>query len=98
MVLLTPPSRRRARLANVGLKTSYLRIKALPVNTAVLDFIRKYDRVYVVENNYDGQMRKILQTEVPDRANQLIQLAHCDGLPLSSEFVAQGIVNLEKEQ
>ncbi len=88
----------RARLANVGVKTSYLRLKALPVNATVVDFIRKYDRVYVVENNYDGQMRKILQTEVPDRANQLIQLAHCDGLPLSSEFVAQGIVNLEKEQ
>lgn len=85
----------RDRLANIGIQTSYLRLRALPVTAAVMEFIRRYDRIYVVENNFDGQMRKILQTEVPERAAHLIQVAHCDGLPMSSEWVAHSIQSKE---
>ena len=86
----------RAELAKRGIKTSYLRIRALPTTSDVLAFIRKHPRLYVVENNFDGQMHKILQTETPDCATNLISLAKCDGLPLTSEWVTTSILKREQ--
>ncbi|MEZ4866850.1 MAG: 2-oxoacid:acceptor oxidoreductase subunit alpha [Caldilineaceae bacterium] len=83
----------RHRLRNAGLETSYLRLRALPISQTVHDFITSYDKVYVVENNFDGQLHKILQTEAPEYATQLIAVAKCDGLPLSARFITEAIMN-----
>ncbi len=77
----------RDRLAEAGIKSSYLRLRALPVNETVREFIRRYPQVYVIELNHDGQMHKILQTEVPDMAAKLKSLAHLDGMPLTAKWV-----------
>jgi 2-oxoglutarate ferredoxin oxidoreductase subunit alpha len=81
----------RARLAEAGVETSYLRLRALPINETVRSFIADYDRVFVVENNFDGQLHKILVTETPKHGDKLISLAKCDGLPLSARFISEGI-------
>lgn len=86
----------RDMLAAKGVKTSYLRLRALPTTVEVEQFISRYRRTYVVENNYDGQVRGILQSEVPAHAAQLISLSKCDGLPLTGRWIAQSI--LEQEQ
>jgi 2-oxoglutarate ferredoxin oxidoreductase subunit alpha len=86
----------RAMLAAQGVKTSYLRLRALPTTVELQEFIAKYPRVYVVENNFDGQMRRILQNETPEHAAQLIAITKCDGLPLTGRWIAQSI--LEQEQ
>lgn len=85
----------RDRLAAQGVPTSYLRLRALPVAETVREFIRKHDRVYVVENNFDGQLAKILMTEVPERAARLVSIAKCDGLPLTCEWVASAMMERE---
>ncbi len=87
----------RKFLADRGVKTSYMRIRALPTTAEIHDFIQRYPRLYVVENNYDGQMRKILQMEVPERAKDLVQISKCDGLPLSSEWIATSILKKESK-
>lgn len=84
-------------LAEKGIKTSYMRIRSLPITAEVRDFIQRYPRLYVVENNYEGQMRTILQTEVPERANDLVQITKCDGLPLTSEWIATSILKKESK-
>jgi 2-oxoglutarate ferredoxin oxidoreductase subunit alpha len=76
----------RARLQAQGVETSYLRLRALPINQSVREFIADYDTVFVVENNFDGQLHKILLTEVPHDATKLISLCKCDGLPWSARF------------
>ena len=45
------------------LTTSYLRLRAYPFTPEVCDFIDKCDRVYVVEQNRDGQMLSLLKME-----------------------------------
>jgi 2-oxoglutarate ferredoxin oxidoreductase subunit alpha len=87
----------RARLEEMGVVTSYLRLRAVPFSDVVLDFIRKYERVYVIEMNTDGQMRQLLQLAVPDRATNLISLAHNDGLPLSARWIAETLCAQEEE-
>lgn len=81
----------RDRLAAEGIKTSYMRLRALPINQEVKAFINRYERVYVVELNRDGQLHKILQTEVPDMATKLVSLAHMDGMPLTARWVVEAI-------
>ena len=81
----------RDRLAARGLKSSFMRLRALPINDDVKDFIARYDRLYVIELNRDGQLHAILQTEVPEMATKLVSLAHLDGMPLTAHWVVESI-------
>jgi 2-oxoglutarate ferredoxin oxidoreductase subunit alpha len=85
----------RDRLRAQGLETSYLRLRALPLGQETTDFINKYDRVYLVEMNFDGQMCSLVRLHVPEHAAKVRSIAHCDGLPLTARFVTEAI--LEKE-
>ena len=86
----------RSMLANRGIKTNYLRLRALPTTDEFQRFVAKYPRLYVVENNFDGQMAKILQTEAPIYAAQLKSVNQCDGLPLTGRWIAQSILDQER--
>ena len=87
----------RDRLAADGLQTSFMRLRALPINQAVKDFIARYEKVYVIELNRDGQLHNILQTEVPEMATKLVSLAHLDGMPLTARWVVEAIAGEQKE-
>jgi 2-oxoglutarate/2-oxoacid ferredoxin oxidoreductase subunit alpha len=91
-----PMAEARAMLASRGVKTSYLRLRALPLTEDYARFAEKYPRVYVVENNFDAQMAKILMTEAPKLAGKLTPIAHNDGLPLTGRWIAQTIVEQER--
>jgi 2-oxoglutarate ferredoxin oxidoreductase subunit alpha len=78
-----------------GVKLNYLRLRALPPAPEVLEFIRKHEKVYVVENNRDGQMHSILSLELPEKAIDLISLAQIDGLPLNAEWIRESVLQEE---
>jgi 2-oxoglutarate ferredoxin oxidoreductase subunit alpha len=82
----------RDRLAANGTPTSFLRLRALPVNDTVKEFVAQHDRVYVVELNRDGQMHNILQTEMPELAAKLHSLAYLDGMPLTARWVVEAVL------
>ncbi len=88
----------RDRLTADGIPTSFLRLRALPINDEVKAFIEKYETIYVIEMNRDGQMRTILQTEVPEHATRLESLALLDGLPLTARWVVEAIMAAEEER
>jgi 2-oxoglutarate ferredoxin oxidoreductase subunit alpha len=87
----------RDRLANSGLKTSFLRLRALPINDEVSSFVERYDRVYVVEMNRDSQMHNILITEMPELATKLKSVAYLDGMPLTARRVVEAILAEEQK-
>ncbi len=80
-----------------GLAVDYLRLRALPVDEEVREFIRNHQRVYVVEMNHDGQLHQIISLEVPDRAIHLKSLTKNDGLPLSADWIRGAILDQERE-
>jgi 2-oxoglutarate ferredoxin oxidoreductase subunit alpha len=80
-----------------GLKTDFLRMRALPSTNDVIDFIQKHERIYIVEANRDGQMRQILAATMPDQAPKLRSAAHSDGLPLTARWVKETILAQEEE-
>jgi 2-oxoglutarate ferredoxin oxidoreductase subunit alpha len=87
----------RDRLRAQGVATSYLRLRALPLGQAASDFIAKYERVYVVEMNQDGQMLQLLQLHAPAYAAKIKSVRNCNGLPLSARFVVESIMEQERQ-
>jgi 2-oxoglutarate ferredoxin oxidoreductase subunit alpha len=85
----------RDRLRAAGVETSYLRVRALPLETTLREFVAEYETLYVVELNFDGQMRQLVQLYMPERAASIRSVAHCDGLPLTARFVAEAILGQE---
>jgi 2-oxoglutarate ferredoxin oxidoreductase subunit alpha len=78
-----------------GVATDYMRIRALPAASAVHDFINRFDHVYVVENNHEGQMAQILRLDLPAKAERILSIALCDGLPLSATFIVNELLMQE---
>lgn len=83
----------RDRLRAAGVENSYLRLRALPLHGAVREFISHYDRVFVVENNFDGQLFKILVNAAPTSAPKMVSAAKCDGMPLSAHWITKTILS-----
>jgi 2-oxoglutarate ferredoxin oxidoreductase subunit alpha len=87
----------RDLLAEDGLKTNYLLLKAFPFTKDVKSFIEACDRVYVVEQNRDGQMKSLLTMEYPDLAMKLRSILHYDGLSIDAESIVDQVKERERE-
>lgn len=85
----------RDQLKQKKVSTDYLRIRAFPFNNEIKDFIRTHERVYVVEQNRDSQVFKLLQSEYPEMATKLKTVNNYDGLPLDAHRVTQPILKME---
>jgi len=81
----------RDLLRSAGIESSYMRLRALPINQTVRDFMHRFERVFVVENNHDGQLHKILLSEEPLCSGDLLSIARCNGLSLSAQWIAEAI-------
>ena len=86
----------RTLLARGGLATDYLRLRALPFTPETAAFVAAHERVYVVDQNRDGQMYDLLRLEVGADAAKLRSIRHYDGFPLDAETVIEGIEAGEK--
>ena len=85
----------RDMLAAAGLKTDYMRVRALPLSPTVKAFVNDHDYVYVVENNFDGQLAQIMYMEMTDVADNIKSVARLNGLPLDAEWIASTIQDME---
>ena len=83
-------------LLSHDIPTDYMRIRALPFNQDVIDFIHEHDHSYVIELNRDGQLKKMLTLEAPHLAYKLRQLSHIDGMSLTSKWISRRIREQEE--
>jgi 2-oxoglutarate ferredoxin oxidoreductase subunit alpha len=75
-----------------GIKTDFLRVRAIPFIQEVDAFLAKYDQIFIVEMNRDGQMDQILKTEYPQYAPKFKSVAFGDGMPASAKWVREGFL------
>jgi 2-oxoglutarate/2-oxoacid ferredoxin oxidoreductase subunit alpha len=85
----TTPAVREALdlLEREGIKVNALRLKAFPFTREVISFCAMHERVFVVEQNRDAQMRSLLMTEADIPGAKLIAALSYDGMPMTAEFV-----------
>ena len=78
--------------AEARLDTSYLRLKAYPFTHHLAEFIDAHDRVYVVEQNRDGQMFGLMRQELSGvQIGKLASVRHYNGLPIDARSVTEEI-------
>jgi 2-oxoglutarate ferredoxin oxidoreductase subunit alpha len=74
-----------------GVHLDAMRLRAFPFPQSVPDFIRAHDKVFVVEQNRDGQMHSMLVNELDIDPARLIRVLHYDGTPITARFIATAI-------
>ncbi|MGH9160703.1 MAG: 2-oxoacid:acceptor oxidoreductase subunit alpha [Vicinamibacteraceae bacterium] len=84
----------RDQLANeADTQTSYLRLRAFPFTPELSAFIERHERVYVVEQNRDAQMLKLIRQELDvAQIAKLRSVLHYNGLPMDARSVTDGIL------
>jgi 2-oxoglutarate ferredoxin oxidoreductase subunit alpha len=78
------------------IEASYLRLKAYPFTQHLIDFIRRHDRVYVVDQNRDAQLLGLMRLEFDaDLLAKLRSVRYYGGLPLDARTVTDEIIKQE---
>jgi 2-oxoglutarate ferredoxin oxidoreductase subunit alpha len=87
----------REALAAGGLALDYLRVRALPLASDVVrGFVERHERVYVIEQNRDGQLYDLIRLALPSElAGRLRSIRHYDGQPIPAEAVTRPLLELE---
>ncbi len=79
-------------LGEFGIEISYLRLRAYPFNQELTDFIRRHERVYVVDQNRDGQLLALMRLEIPpEDIAKLRSMKYYGGLPLDARTVTDNV-------
>ncbi|MGB8602280.1 MAG: 2-oxoacid:acceptor oxidoreductase subunit alpha [Rhizomicrobium sp.] len=68
-----------------------LRIRAFPFAQSVPDFIAAHQRVFVIEQNRDAQMRQLIMAECNIDPAKLVAIRHFDGTPITERFITKAI-------
>jgi 2-oxoglutarate/2-oxoacid ferredoxin oxidoreductase subunit alpha len=79
-----------------GVKADYVRLRAYPFTSETHTFIAAHKRVYVIDQNRDGQMLQLLKLDlaVPDIA-RLRSVRHYNGLPIDARSITDDIISQE---
>ncbi|HTU70259.1 MAG TPA: 2-oxoacid:acceptor oxidoreductase subunit alpha [Candidatus Baltobacteraceae bacterium] len=88
----------RDLLHESGLDVDYLRVRALPFAPDVAAFIARHERVYVVEQNRDGQLYRLLRAELPDHlVSRIESVRHYNGVPIDAHAIVDPLLEAERE-
>ncbi|MEK7404464.1 MAG: 2-oxoacid:acceptor oxidoreductase subunit alpha [Acidobacteriota bacterium] len=79
-----------------GLQTSFLRLTAYPFTHHLAEFVRRHERVYVIDQNRDAQLLLLMRLEMePEEIARLRSVRYYGGLPLDARTVTGDIVRQE---
>ena len=77
-------------------KTSYFRLRAYPFTEDLNTFIDAHERIYVIEQNRDAQLRQLMKLELtPERCTKLRSVLHYSGLPIDARSVSDDVLSQE---
>jgi 2-oxoglutarate/2-oxoacid ferredoxin oxidoreductase subunit alpha len=74
-------------LEGQGLHLDAMRIRAFPFSDEVVDFIRRHEQVFLVEQNRDAQLRTLVMNECGIDPARIVPVLHYDGTPITARFI-----------
>ena len=77
-----------------GVHLDAMRLRGFPFGDEVADFIADHERVFVVEQNRDAQMRTLLTNELEIDPAKLVPILHYDGTPITARFIVKAIADI----
>jgi 2-oxoglutarate ferredoxin oxidoreductase subunit alpha len=78
-----------------GIETNYYRLRALPFTDDLAAFVAAHDRVYVVEQNRDGQMADMIRLHVGKDQEKVRKVLHYTGLPCDARSISDAVLQME---
>jgi 2-oxoglutarate ferredoxin oxidoreductase subunit alpha len=86
----------RQDLAAAGKPIDYLRLRALPLSDEVAAFVSRHERVYVVEQNRDGQLFDMIRLALPaSLVDRVRSIRHYNGQPIPASAITEPLLALE---
>jgi 2-oxoglutarate ferredoxin oxidoreductase subunit alpha len=70
-----------------GIHLDALRIRAFPFADEVVDFIRRHEQVFLVEQNRDAQLRTLIMNECGVDPAKVVAVLHYDGTPITARYI-----------
>jgi 2-oxoglutarate ferredoxin oxidoreductase subunit alpha len=77
-----------------GVPLNAMRVRSFPFNQEVEDFIDQHQRVFVIEQNRDAQLRTLLMAEFELGPDKLKSVLCFDGTPISARNIRKQIQQL----
>src|ERR1700746_257086 len=75
-----------------GVHLDAMRLRAFPFPDSVARFIADHDKVFVVEQNRDAQMRSLLVNELEIAPKKLVKGLHVHVTPIPARFITTAIM------
>ncbi|TXS95596.1 2-oxoacid:acceptor oxidoreductase subunit alpha [Parahaliea maris] len=79
-------------LAEEGIYLNAMRVRAFPFNDEVEAFLAEHERVFVIEQNRDAQLRTLLMAEFELGPDKLKSVLCFDGTPISARNIRKQIL------
>ena len=74
-----------------GIHLDAMRLCAFPFAASVAEFIAAHERVFVVEQNRDAQLRTLMVAECGIDPAKLVPVLNYDGNPITARFIVSAI-------
>jgi 2-oxoglutarate ferredoxin oxidoreductase subunit alpha len=74
-----------------GLALNAMRVRGFPFSKEVEDFIEAHERVFVIEQNRDAQLRSMLMMECDIAPQKLQSVLESDGMPITAKKIRESI-------
>jgi len=82
--------------ARDSIDVDYLRVRALPLSDEVVRFIARHERVYVVEQNRDGQLFDLVRLALPaELVDRVRSIRHYNGQPIPADAIIEPLQQKE---
>jgi 2-oxoglutarate ferredoxin oxidoreductase subunit alpha len=82
--------------ARDSIDVDYLRVRALPLSDDVARFIARHERVYVVEQNRDGQLFDLVRLALPaELVDRVRSIRHYNGQPIPAAAIIEPLKQKE---
>ncbi|MFI5281706.1 MAG: 2-oxoacid:acceptor oxidoreductase subunit alpha [Candidatus Dormibacterales bacterium] len=86
----------RQTLSAARRPVDYMRIRALPLSDEVAAFVSRHERVYVVEQNRDGQVFDLIRLALPaELVVRLRSIRHYTGQPIPAVAITEPLLEAE---
>jgi 2-oxoglutarate ferredoxin oxidoreductase subunit alpha len=78
-------------LATQGIYVNALRVRAFPFQDEIAEFVASHNKVFVVEQNRDAQLKTLLVNDAGVNPAALVPILHYDGTPITARFIADAV-------
>ena len=86
----------RQALDEKGKNVDYMRVRALPLSDDVARFVARHERVYVVEQNRDGQLFDLIRLALPaELVDRVRSIRHYNGQPVPAAAIIEPLMDRE---